>query len=546
MTPLKTDRRSVLKLIAQTASLCAAEAIVGLPAEHARGDLRRSSRGTDRAAEGDLRVRVLLGEPTGTIKPALYGQFAEHLGGVIYDGIWVGPNSKVPNLGGIRRALVEHVRRLGRVVVRWPGGCFADAYHWRDGIGPREKRPGASAAGVRIPNRINSAPMSSCSFVVCATSSPISPPTWVRDRRKSFSSGSNTAMPRRAERASATSGRPTAIANRSASVIGASATKAGGAAANLRPRTTAPSTANSRNGCPEYGVHPYLIASGPNGNDLDWTRRFLHKWRDYARAPLSGWAAHYYCGTTGHALKFSQDQWYEMLEKANRMEKLITDQWSALGEFDPAHRVKLDHRRVGLLASAGHRNQPAAPLRAAMLPARCLCAALTLDTFNRHADKIDMANVAQLVNNLHTLFLADGDKFVATPNFYVFEMYRPHHGAKSVRLVVDAPPIPFRAADKTHEIFRLAGSASVAGKNLTLTLVHTHANEPAAVRIELPGGSASTVRQTVLTHSTLNAHNTFENPTELIPKTTATPMTGSSFVCTLAPASVNRLDIRIA
>src|SRR6266853_4692812 len=96
-------------------------------------------RATDKPSE--LAVSVLLNEPIGTIRPAIYSHFTEHIGGVIYDGVWVGPNSKVPNIDGIRRALVDHVRRLGPVVVRWPGGCFADKYHWRDGIGPREKRP---------------------------------------------------------------------------------------------------------------------------------------------------------------------------------------------------------------------------------------------------------------------------------------------------------------------------------------------------------------------------------------------------------------------
>src|SRR5437016_5540983 len=85
------------------------------------------------ALPGGMTLTVLLGEPIGTIRPALYGQFTEHIGGVIYDGIWVGPDSKIPNLDGIRRELVEHVRRLGPIAIRWPGGCFADGYHWRDG-----------------------------------------------------------------------------------------------------------------------------------------------------------------------------------------------------------------------------------------------------------------------------------------------------------------------------------------------------------------------------------------------------------------------------
>ena len=170
---------------------------------------------------------------------------------------------------------------------------------------------------------------------------------------------------------------------------------------------------------------------------------------------------------------------------------------------------------------------------------------LTLDTFNRHADKIDMANVAQLVNNLHTLFLADGDKFVATPNFYVFEMYKPHQGAKAVRLDVQPPDIAFQTATGTKKIFRLAGSASRNADRLTVTLVHSHATEPAAVAFQLRGGSAASVQHTVISHPTLNAHNTFDRPNEVFPKSSSTTLHGTTFTCTLAPASINRIDIRL-
>jgi len=296
---------------------------------------------------------------------------------------------------------------------------------------------------------------------------------------------------------------------------------------------------------PGYGVPHYLIASGPNGNDLDWTRRFFKKWTDYARAPLSAWAAHYYCGTTGHALNFTRDQWYEMLEKANRMERLITDQWAAMGEFDRRRKVKLIIDEWGCWHPKGTELNPHHLFEQKSCLRDALCAALTLDTFNRHADKIDMANVAQLVNNIHTLFHADGDKFVATPNFYVFEMYRPHHDAQSVRLDVQAPAVSFKAKGPT-QVFRVAGSASRADRRVTVTLVHTHASEPAEVSLSFRGGSADHIEHTVLTHAKLNAYNSFEKPDELVPKSTSTPVRGATLTCVLPPASVNRFDVAIA
>jgi hypothetical protein len=149
-----------------------------------------------------------------------------------------------------------------------------------------------------------------------------------------------------------------------------------------------------------------------------------------------------------------------MLHKANRMEALINDQWAALGEVDKEHKIKLVIDEWGAWHPEGteinrrHLFEQMGCLRDALV------AALTLDTFHRHAEKVDMANIAQLVNNLHSLFLADEDKFVATPTFHVFELYRPHQGAEALHLDVETPAVAFRAGGKEESIFRLAGSAS--------------------------------------------------------------------------------------
>jgi len=219
-----------------------------------------------------------------------------------------------------------------------------------------------------------------------------------------------------------------------------------------------------------------------------------------------------------------------------------------LGEFDREHKIKLVIDEWGCWHPAGteinkrHLFEQMGCLRDA------LAAALTLDTFNRHADKVDMTNIAQLVNNLHSLFLADGDRFVATPTFHVFEMYKPHQGARAVRLDVQAPEVSFRADGKERKLFRLAGSASIKGKDLTLTLVHTHATESAEVSVRLKGASlasGSEVRQTVLTHAKLNAHNTFEDPNQVMPKSKALKGDALSVKCVLPPASIARLDWKL-
>lgn len=529
------DRRAVLRGATQALAAGAAASLCGWP----RATAAR------RPAEPELSATVLLEEPGATIRPALYSQFAEHIGGVIYDGIWVGPGSRVPNADGIRQSLVEHVRRLGRVTVRWPGGCFADGYHWRDGIGPRERRPRRFG---RWQEDTESNPFGTHEFLRFCRLCGVEPYV-----AANVGTGTAVEFQQWVEYCNAPAGRTTLADERAANGdrepfrvrtwgVGNESWGCGG---KFTPEDYCTEYRRFTEWVPGYGVPLYLIASGPNGNDLDWTRRFFKKWLDYARAPLQGWAAHYYAGTTGHALEFSRDQWYEMLFKSNQMERLIVDQWAAMGEFDRERRVKLIIDEWGNWHPSGteiHRHhlfEQMSTLRDA------LSAALTLDTFNRHAEKVDMANVAQLVNNLHSLFLADEDRFVATPNFHVFEMYRPHQGARDVRLDVQAPEIAFQAAGKEQRIFRIAGSASLAGKDLTVTLVHTHAAEPAEISLGLRGGSAASVRQTVLTHRSLNAHNTFERPNEVAPSTSMTTLAGAALACVLPPASVTRLDIRL-
>jgi alpha-L-arabinofuranosidase len=526
------NRRTALKRCAQLASVSAAGVLSPTRTSHAQG-------------QSTIAVSVLLDEPIGRIKPALYGQFTEHIGGVIYDGIWVGLDSKVPNIEGIRRSVVEHVRRLGKVVIRWPGGCFADAYDWRDGIGPREKRPRRFG---RWQEDTESNQFGTREFIKFCRLCGAEP----------YLAGNvGTGTPEQFQRwveycnapAGATSLADERVANGDREPFRVRYWGVGneswGCGGKFTPEDYCTQYRRFTEWLPAYGVPHYLIASGPNGNDLDWTRRFFKKWTDYARAPLSGWAAHYYCGTTGHALNFTRDQWYEMLEKANRMERLIVDQWAAMGEFDRGRKVKLLIDEWGCWHPKGTELNPHHLFEQKSCLRDALCAALTLDTFNRHADKIDMANVAQLVNNIHTLFHADGDKFVATPNFYVFEMYRPHHDAQGVRLDVQAPTVSFNAKGPT-QVFRVAGSASHADRRVTVTLVHTHAREPAEVSLSLRSGSADHVDHTVLTHKSLNAHNTFEQPDELVPKTSSTSYRGSTFTCVLPPASVNRFDIAIA
>ena len=490
-------------------------------------------------------VEVLLDEPIGTIAPELYGHFTEHLGGVIYGGVWVGEESAVPNIGGIRQSLVEWMKRLRPAVIRWPGGCFADVYHWRDGIGPRGKRPRrhgrwndatepnlfGSHEFIRFCRLVGAEPYIGANV---GTGNAEEFQQWVE--YCNAPAGSTTLADERAANGSVEPFRVRywGIGNESWSCGGTFTPE--DYCTEYRKFTTWP---------PNYGVPLYLIGSGPSSNDVQWTERFFKKWTDASRAPLQGWSPHYYCGTAGEALKFTTDEWYELLNNANQMEKLITDQWTAMGKFDVKHEVRLVIDEWGAWHKPGTEINKAHYLEQMSCLRDAIIAAITLDTFNRQADKVSMANVAQLINNLHSLFLADGNKFVATPNFYVFEMYKPHQGAKAVRIAVDAPSIPFRVGNKELTLFGVAGSASVRDKTLTLTLVNPHASESTVAKVKLKGGSARSVRRTILTHADPAAHNTFENPNELTPQSNDVDVSGPGLTLELPSKSITRWDITL-
>jgi alpha-N-arabinofuranosidase len=224
------------------------------------------------------------------------------------------------------------------------------------------------------------------------------------------------------------------------------------------------------------------------------------------------------------------------------MDSLVSQHWTAMGDYDKERKVKLVvdewgawHETTSL--GPGYLFSSAPSLRDALVTA------VTLDIFNRHAEKLAMCNVAQLVNNINTLFLAMEDRFVATTVFHVFDMYKSHQGGRSLRVVCDAPGISYGAG---KQFWGLAGSASLHGKTLVITVVNPHVADPGTAEISLRGGAARSVQVTVLAAQDIHAHNDFDHPSEVVPKTESAAVSGSRFVWTFKPASVTKLEIELA
>jgi alpha-N-arabinofuranosidase len=298
-----------------------------------------------------------------------------------------------------------------------------------------------------------------------------------------------------------------------------------------------------------------MIGAGPNGGDLDWTRRFFAKLSERrALGSMWGWALHHYSwnvsgGRTtdwwqgkGDALKYSNDEWYELLREADRIESLITDHWTLMGEVDRQHRIKLvvdewgAWYKPGTEAHGSHLLGQQSTIRDAVL------AGLSLDTFNRHADKVSMANIAQLVNCLQSLFLAHEDKFVVTPTYHVFEMYAAHQGAQSIRTIFSAPRPSYSRNGQQATIRGLSGSASLHDRQLVLTVTNPDISQAREAEISVRGASVREAELTTLTDTDTHAHNSFDNPRRLDPKRGQVMRpTGAALVHSFPPASVTKL-----
>jgi len=528
--------------------------------------------GTILSSASDARIEILLEEVLGTISPNIYGHFLEHLGGVIYDGVWVGENSKISNVGGIRKDLIDGMRKIKAPVIRYPGGCFADSYDWRDGVGPADQRPrrtnfwnnedetSAAPASHRYEsNRFGTDEfMRLCRAIGCQpylAANVRSLPAEAFSRWVEYcnSPAGTTALAE--ERAASGSAQPYDVRYWG---VGNESWGCGG---NFTAQEYAVEFRRYTTWVPEYGQPLSFIASGPNSDDWQWTRGFFE---EIARkdkelfSSIFGWALHYYSwnlsrGRTqdwdagkGDAIKFDAQDWYEMLREGNRLESLIEGHWQAMREFDSEHKVKLvvdewgPWYRPGSQLTAGNFLEQIPTLRDAVF------SAMTLDIFNRHPEKVTLASPAQLINCLNSLYLAHEDKFCVTPVGHVLGMYSTHQGGQAVRTIISAPTVHYARDSKPATFFGLAGSASVRDKDLTLTVVNPHVSEARETEIIVRGASIRSGETTTLSNSDLHAHNTFDQRNEVTPQVKDVQLAGTGLILQIPPASVTKLELSLA
>lgn len=483
--------------------------------------------------------------PRGKISKHIYGHFAEHLGRCIYEGLWVGPESHILNTDGIRNDVLAALKKLSIPVLRWPGGCFADEYHWKDGIGPNENRKrmvNTHWGGVVENNHFGTHEfMRLCELLECepyicgnvgsGTVQEMS--EWVE--YMTFNGESPMANWRQENgRTEPWSLTYFGVGNEN-----------WGCGGNMRPEYYADLYRRYQTYVRNYdGNQLYKIAGGANIDDYKWTEVLMRE----AGTMMDGLSLHYYTIPgdfwlgKGSALDFTEDEWFITLKRAYYMDELITKHGQIMDQYDPEKRVGLIVDEWGTWFDVEPGTNPGFLYQQNSIR-DALVAAIHFNIFHKHNDRVHMANIAQMVNVLQAMILTEGDQFILTPTYHVFEMYRVHQDAERVELAA----ITRDYVTKQEAIPAINATASRDAEGvLHISLCQLDHENGDKVEIDLRGiGTISEVSARILTADHLNAHNTFEQPDLVSPRDHEVQLTEEGKLIFDVPAmSVITLTVR--
>lgn len=433
------------------------------------------------------------------ISKYIYGHFAEHLGRCIYEGIYVGEDSSIPNVNGMRTDVVEALKNIKIPVLRWPGGCFADEYHWKDGIGPKENRKkivNTNWGGVTENNHFGT-------HEYFELLRQLGCEAYINGN---VGSGTVQEMQEWIEYMTMDGESPMANLRRENGHddpwkvkffgIGNESWGCGG---NMRPDYYADVYRRYQTFVRQYGKDKiYKIACGPNIDDYNWMDRVM----SIAAPFMDGISLHHYALTgawedKGPALGFEESQWWSLLKSAKKMDELITKHSTIMDKYDPEKRVGLIVDEWGSWLAVEPGTNPGFlyqqnTIRDAMV------AALTLNIFHKHADRVHMANIAQTVNVLQAMILTEGDKMVKTPSYHVFDLYKVHQDADVVASYGD------ESDTLSYTVSKKDGMISISLCNYSLTDTQT---------LDVAGEFGDTIAEArYITADKMDEHNDFEHP----------------------------------
>jgi alpha-N-arabinofuranosidase len=504
-------------------------------------------------------VKIGLPREGKTISPALHSQFIEFLGTCISEGIWVGRDSDIPNYNGMRKDVVDALAALQPPVIRWPGGCYADMYHWRDGVGrerkvtwnenfgtyEQEKNEFGTDEFMELCERVGAKPWLNVNMLTGSTAEMVE---WAEycNRKE------DTSLSR--ERAANGHAAPYNVeywgignevwcggGNYTAENYANEYRKYVTAMPNFKPNIPFVET---------EGIEQKFIASGPDGNKpverIRWTKDFFAALGQYRLPRIDAMDLHFYNWNLENMeqpeTEFSEQGWYSVIHGCLELEDVIREQYALIEEGlanlpEPegdlpgaAASCKLVVGEWGNWHGKAFFNRPALYQQCTMRDA--LTTAITLDIFHRNCDRIELACVAQTVNVLNSLILTQGEHTILTPNYYVFDMYKPHRDGRLLDIKTDTEKI---GPEPEKQVDRLYALASEKDGVITVNLVNTHLSEKTGVSLELPGTYLS---GRLLTGPTPDSCNSAGH-SPVVPREAEAPeWQGGQWHLTLPPASL--------
>lgn len=473
---------------------------------------------TIQETEGINTLTVYAQQEGDVIAPEIYGHFAEHLGRCVYEGFWVGEDSDVPNLRGIRTDVVEALKKLHIPVLRWPGGCFADEYHWKDGIGPRDQRPKMVNTHWGMVTETNAFGthefLDLCEMLGCeayiagnvGSGTPEEMQDWVE--YMTFDGDSEMANLRRKN------GRDKPWKIKYFGV----GNENWGCGGNMTPEYYSDLYKRYQTYVRNYpGSRITKVASGPGGTDYNWIEVIL---KNIGRR-MNAYGQHYYVRGTGDwthkgsATNFDEKEWFALMKNTLKIDEIIRRNKELLDKYDPRGRIDLYVDEWGTWwdeepGTKGGFLYQQNTLRDAV------SAGIFLNEFNKHCDRVKMCNIAQINNVLQAMILTDGPKMILTPTYHVFEMYKVHQSAKLLK--TDLTCNAYQHDGQTLPSLNISASKADDGV-LHITLCNLDPTVPSELECTVEGMTVKSVNGRILTAEKMNTHNTFDKLDAIMPET---------------------------
>ena len=492
------------------------------------------------AADAPVQVTLDASKPGAVIDRHVFGQFAEHLGSGIYGGIWVGKESTIPNTRGIRNDVVAALKALKVPNVRWPGGCFADQYNWRRGVGPERKPIGAGE-----PNTFGTDEFMDFAQQI-GTEAYISVnlgSSTAQDAAEWFEyMTASTDHALGAERAKNGHPEPYKVAILG---LGNESWDCGGAmSADFYVHEMKRFSHFVTNHNPTPNQPMKRVAVGPSGGAENYTEEVMKAWKGRSWSwDIDALSLHFYAtgGWPPHMADtgFDEKDYAVLLKDPTAMDALIKTQSAIMDKYDPEKKVALAVDEWGAWLAPTPGSNPGA-LAQQNTQRDGVLTALSLNVFARHADRVRMANIAQMINVLQAMILTKDDKMVLTPTYHVFHMYVPFQDATFVPLTFDAGA--YTTDGVTLPRVDAVAARDKAGK-VWIAVTNIDARSPATFSVSLAGVKATKASGQTLSAPKVNSINTFDAPNTVAPKALSAKVAGGKLTVTVAPASVTVLGL---